>query len=256
MANLFDLTGKTAIVTGAGRGIGRSIALGIADAGCDVALVSRTESELIELAEEIEKRGRRALVAPCDVTKPTDIERAVEATKQKFGKIDILINNAGITIKKPAELYELEDWNRVIAVNLTGVFLFAQYTGREMIKQRSGKIINISSIAAKTAITGSVAYCASKGGVDMITKVLACEWAPYGITVNAIGPAYIETPLVAQVKQTRADFEERVVQRTPLRRLGQPDEIVGAAIFLSSDASSYMTGETIFVDGGWRALGM
>jgi NAD(P)-dependent dehydrogenase (short-subunit alcohol dehydrogenase family) len=253
---LFDLQGKSAIVTGAGRGIGRSIALGLAQAGADVVLCSRTENELQELANEIERVGRQALVVPCDVMKPEEIQHAVDMAKNQFGKIDILINNAGVTKKTPAEEYEIEDWEHIIAVNLTGVFLFAQYAGREMIKQGGGRIINISSVASQTAVTGSIAYCASKGGVNMLTKVLAVEWAKYGIQVNGIAPAYIETPLVKQIKDVREEFSEQVAARTPLGRMGHPDELVGAAVFLASDASSYISGETIFVDGGWVAVGL
>ena len=255
-SSLFDLSGKTAIVTGAGRGIGRSVAIGLAKAGANIVVCSRTESELTEVAEEISNSGREVLVVPCDVTRSQDIQRVINDTVQRFGVIDILLNNAGMTIKKPAEDYSLEDWNQILSVNLTGVFLFAQAAGRQMIKQGSGKIINISSVAAKTAISGSIAYCASKGGVDMVTKGLAMEWASFGIRVNGIAPAYIETPLVKAIKETRSDFANKVEERTPLARMGHPEEIVGAAVFLASDASSYTTGETILVDGGWVAAGL
>jgi len=256
MNALFDLQGKTAIVTGAGKGIGRSMALGLAQAGADVVLCSRTEKDLQDLAEEIESFGRRAIAVPCDVSKPEDIQEAVNITKREFGNIDILINNAGITQKAPAEEYALEDWNRIISVNLTGVFLFAQYAGREMIRQSGGRIINISSVGSQTALTGSLAYCVSKSGVNMMTKVLAMEWAQYGVLVNAIAPAYIETPMVKKITDMREGFSARVVGRTPLGRMGHPDELVGAAIFLASNASSYITGETIFVDGGWNTVGL
>ncbi|PWA11179.1 hypothetical protein DCC39_09400 [Pueribacillus theae] len=254
--SLFDLSGKVTIVTGAGRGIGKSIALGMAEAGSNIVLCSRTESELEQVAEEINGRGADVFAVPCDVTKREDIQRVVDLTVERFERIDTLINNAGMTIKMPAVDFTLEDWNKVLSINLTGAFLFAQAVGKQMIKQKQGKIINISSIAAETALTGSVAYCASKGGVDMVTKVLAVEWAKYGINVNGIAPAYIETPLVEAVKETRSGFEERVKERTPLGRLGSPEEIVGAAIYLASDCSSYVTGETIKVDGGWTALGL
>ncbi|OLO40465.1 hypothetical protein BTR23_08255 [Alkalihalophilus pseudofirmus] len=254
--SLFDLSGKTAIITGAGRGIGRSIALGLADAGSQVVICSRTTEELEEVAEEIKRKNREVEIVPCDITIPSDIDRVVERAKERFGKIDILINNAGITVKKPAEEYTVDDWNKIIAVNLTGVFLFAQKVGIEMLAQQQGTIINISSIASKTAITNSIAYGASKGGVNMITKTLASEWATRGVRVNGIAPAYIETPLVKNIKDTKPEFVENIEQRTPMNRLGKPDEIVGAAVFLSSEASSYMTGETIFVDGGWTAIGM
>ena len=252
---LFDLSGHSAIVTGAGRGIGRSIALGLAEAGCNLALCSRTPRELEEVAAAARGFGVDARAFPCDVTRPEEIQQAVEAAVEHFTRIDILVNNAGLTVKKPAEDYTTEDWRQIIDVNLTGVFLMAQAVGRQMIHQGDGRIINISSIAAETAITGSVAYCASKGGVKMVTRVLAAEWADRGIRVNAIAPAYTETPLVKAITDSRAGFADAIRQRTPLKRLGLPEEMVGAAIFLAADASSYVTGETIMVDGGWTAFG-
>ncbi|MBU8919334.1 glucose 1-dehydrogenase [Bacillus sp. FJAT-29953] len=253
---LFDLTGKVSIVTGASKGIGKAIAVGLAKAGSHIVLCSRTKVELDEVAKEIEQTGVEALVIPCDVTNPKDIQNVVDEAVKKFHQIDVLINNAGITAKRPAEEYDLNDWNKVIGVNLTGVFLFAQAVGRQMIKQKKGTIINVSSIGGETALTGSIAYCASKGGVNMLTKVLAVEWAPHGIRVNGIAPAYIETPLVKAIKDLRTEFAQKVEARTPLNRLGMPDELIGSAIFLASDASSYITGETLKADGGWTALGL
>ncbi|WP_290652010.1 glucose 1-dehydrogenase [Aquisalimonas sp.] len=252
---VFDLSGSTALVTGAGRGIGRSIALGLAEAGSNVALCSRTRSELEEVANGVRAFGVEALIVPCDVTDPTAIQQAVDATVAMFTRIDVLVNNAGLTVKKPAEDYTLEDWSRILDVNLTGVFLFAQAVGRQMIRQGGGRIINISSIASETAITGSVAYCASKGGVKMVTRVLAAEWARHGIRVNAIAPAYTQTPLVKALTEAREGFADAVCQRTPMNRLGRPEEMVGAAVYLASDASSYVTGETLMVDGGWTSFG-
>jgi NAD(P)-dependent dehydrogenase (short-subunit alcohol dehydrogenase family) len=253
---LFSLKGKTSIVTGAGRGIGRSVALGLAGAGSNVVVCSRTTSELEELAKEIEAKGVEALVAPCDVSREGDIDRVINQTLEKFNTIDVLINNAGVTKKHPAEDYPAEDWNQIISVNLTGVFQFAQKVGKVMLKQRSGSIVNVSSVASQTAIKKSIAYAASKGGVNMLTKNFAAEWADQGVRVNGIAPAYIETPLVVAVKNHREGFADDIVNRTPMKRMGQPEELVGAAIFLASDASSYITGETIFVDGGWTALGV
>lgn len=253
---LFNLNGKTAIVTGAGRGIGKSIAIGLAETGADVVICSRTEKELLEVADSIKSHGSKVLAIPCDITKPEDIQNVIDETINEFGQIDILVNNAGITVKKPAEDYALEDWNQILGVNLTGVFLFAQLAGRQMIKQKQGKIINISSVASETAVTGSIAYCASKGGVNMVTKTLAVEWAKYGVQVNGIAPAYIETPLVETIKHTREGFAQKIEDRTPLNRMGKPDELIGAAVFLASDASSYVTGDTIYVDGGWKAYGL
>lgn len=254
--NLFDVEGKVVIVTGAGRGIGRSVAKGFAEANAKVVVCSRTEKELLSLQAEIETTGGICEVMTCDVSQPSDIENVINQTMKKFGKIDVLINNAGITKKVPAKDLALEDFQQIIDINLTGVFLFAQLVGRVMIEQGNGAIINVSSIASEQGLTGSVAYAASKGGVKMLTKTLAVEWAENGVRVNAIAPAYVETPLVEAVKQTRDGFEEAVINRTPMRRMAQTDEMIGACIFLGSEASSYMTGETIFLDGGWKAYGL
>ncbi|MCC5858830.1 MAG: SDR family oxidoreductase [Ectothiorhodospiraceae bacterium] len=252
---LFDLSGKTALVTGAGRGIGRSLALGLAEAGSNLVLCSRSRDELDAVAREAEAFGVEAAVAPCDVTDAGQVDAAVHAGVERFGGIQVLINNAGLTVKKPAEELPLEDWQHVINVNLTGVFLVAQRVGRQMIRQGEGSIINISSIAASTALRGSLAYCASKGGVQMVTRVLAVEWAPHGVRVNALAPAYTETPLVKALTDSRPDFAEAVRRRTPMQRMARAGEMVGAAVFLASGASSYVTGETVHVDGGWTACG-
>lgn len=251
----FDLTGKTALVTGAGRGIGRQIALGLAESGSNLVLCSRSREELEGVAGQARQHGVEALVVPCDVTDEGEVARMVAKAVDAFGGIQILVNNAGMTKKVPAEDLPLADWQAIINLNLTGVFIVAQQVGRQMLKQGNGCIINISSIAAKTAITGSLAYCASKGGVDMVTKVLAVEWAEKGIRVNGLAPAYTETPLVKAITDDKPEFADRVISRTPLGRLARPEEMVGAAIFLASDASSYVTGETLMVDGGWTAQG-
>lgn len=256
LSQLFDVSNKTVIVTGAGRGIGKSIALGFAAAGANVVLCSRTDKQLENVADEIIGLGQKAVVVPCDVTKADDIENVVKVAIENFGQIDVLVNNAGMTFKKPAIDLELDDWNKIIAVNLTGVFSFTKRVGKEMIKQKHGKIINISSVAAKLGIKGSIAYCASKGGLDMLTKTFALEWAEHEIQVNGVAPAYIETPLIKAAKEANNNFESLAHARTPMGRLGQPDEIVGATLMLASKASSYITGETILIDGGWSAYGL
>lgn len=253
---IFSVKNTVTIVTGASRGIGRSVALGFAKAGSHVVICSRTTTELEELKTEIEKLGGNALIVPCDVSKPEDIDHVVNETLKEFGRIDTLINNAGITKKHEAENFPLEDWEQIININLTGVFLFAQKVGKVMLEQKSGSIVNISSIGSQQALTKSVAYTATKGGVSMVTKNLAVEWADQGVRVNAVAPAYIETPLVKGIKDHRPGFYEEIVNRTPMKRLGKPEEIVGTCIFLASEASSYITGETIFIDGGWTAIGL
>ncbi|WP_158232543.1 SDR family NAD(P)-dependent oxidoreductase [Sporosarcina sp. P13] len=254
--NLFDVKNKVVIVTGAGRGIGRSIAKGFAKEGAKVVVCSRTKAELTVLKNEIKADGGICEVVTCDVGIRSDIERVIKTTVDTFGKLDVLINNAGMTKKVPAIDLTMEDFKQVIDVNLTGVFSFAQLAGRVMIKQGFGKIINISSIASVQGLKGSVAYAASKGGVKLITETLAIEWAEHGVQVNAIAPAYVETPLMEALKTSRVGFEEAVIQRTPMGRMAKPDEMIGACIFLASEASSYITGETIFLDGGWKAYGL
>jgi NAD(P)-dependent dehydrogenase (short-subunit alcohol dehydrogenase family) len=250
------LENKVALVTGAGRGIGRSLALGLAEAGADVILTSRTMEQLVQVADEIKAMGRRAMTVTMDARNWDSIQGAVDQAISEMGSIDILVNNAGITIKMPAEDYTREDWDQVISTNLTGVFACAQAVGRQMIKNGYGKIINMASVGGQTALTGSIAYCAAKGGILQITRTLAAEWAKYNINVNAIGPAYIETPMVEKVMEERPELSQRIKDRTPMGRLGKPEEVVGAAIFLASDAASYVNGETIFVDGGWTAYGI
>ncbi|KKM09113.1 hypothetical protein SY88_20430 [Clostridiales bacterium PH28_bin88] len=250
-----NLEGKTAIITGAGRGIGKSLALGLGAAGANVVAVSRTQEQVDEVASELRSMGHQALALSVDVTVMDSLQVMVEKTLEAFGKIDILVNNAGVTVKKPAEDVTENDWDTVINTNLKGMFFCAQAVGRQMIKQRSGSIINLSSIGSKVAISNSVAYCASKGGLAQVTRVLAVEWAKYNIRVNAVGPAYIETPLLKWIKD-QPEAYGRITGRTPMGRMGHPDEIIGAVLYLASDASSYVTGETIFVDGGLLAYGI
>jgi NAD(P)-dependent dehydrogenase (short-subunit alcohol dehydrogenase family) len=218
-------------------------------------LCSRSRDELEAVAAEARGRGVTALVVPCDVGDPGQITAAVDTAIRELGHIDVLINNAGLAIKRRAEDLPLEDWQTIINVNLTGVFLMAQAVGRHMLERGSGSIVNISSIAGKTGLAGSSAYCASKGGVDMLTRTLAVEWAGRGVRVNGLAPAYTETPLVKSITDVQADFAERMVARTPMKRMADPEEMVGTAVYLASRASSYVTGETVMVDGGWTAFG-
>ncbi len=251
--NIFDLTGRKAIVTGAGRGLGRAIAAGLAQFGADVAIVSRTRAQLDETAAEIGNSGREALVFPADVSKKSDVESVVRQVVEKWGRLDILVNNAGVDAAQPSLDYKEEDWDFVIDVNLKGYFLLAQAAGRVMIGQRSGSIVNNSSICGEVAIKNIVAYNASKGGVNMLSRTLAVEWAPYNVRVNAFSPAYMEVVMPGAAREHDEKKEQSIRDLTPLGRRGRPAELVGPVVFLASDASSYVTGEILMVDGGWTA---
>lgn len=251
--SLFSLTGKVAIVTGGSRGIGRSIALGFAEAGADVVIASRTAADVERTVDEVKSRGRRALGVPTDVSRAADIAALVSAALETFGRIDVLVNNAGISpvVSRALKLSE-EDWNRILAVNLTGAFLACQAVGRVMTEQRAGKIINIASIGATSGLPRFIAYCAAKGGLLQVTRVLAQEWAEYNVQVNAIAPGYVETDMTSGLQDNPRLLDE-IIFRTPMRRLGKPDEVVGAALLLASESSSYITGHILYVDGGWSA---
>ncbi len=252
-SSLFDLTNKKAIVTGGGRGLGRAIAVGLAQFGADVAVVSRTAHELEITAREIEKTGRAALVFPADVAKKADIENVVANVVAQWGGVDILVNNAGVDAASPAIDYTEADWDFVLDVNLKGYFLFAQACARAMMKTGGGVIINNSSICGDVAVKNIVAYNASKGGVNMLTRTLAVEWAPYNIRVNAFSPAYMEAFMPGAASEHDEEKEASIRELTPLGRRGRPEELVGPVVFLASDASSYVTGEILMVDGGWTA---
>jgi NAD(P)-dependent dehydrogenase (short-subunit alcohol dehydrogenase family) len=251
---MFYLTGKTTIVTGASRGIGEAFAKGFAKAGADLVLISRNRLALEKVVREIEDLGRKALPISADIGNPEEIEKAIEATLKVFPRIDILVNNAGISpVLKKAEEMTLKDWEEIVRVNLTGTFLFCQGVGKVMIQQGGGKIINMVSVGAVVAFPKQIAYCVTKGGILQMTRVLAIEWAKHNIQVNAIGPAYIETELTKGMRESKI-ISEDLLRKTPMGRFGKPEEIVGAAIYLASEASSYVTGQTLFVDGGWLAL--
>jgi len=244
---MFSITGKSAIVTGASRGVGEAIAKGFAEAGADLVLVSRNLSALERVAKEIEGLGRKALAISADIGKAED-------ALSVFPRIDILVNNAGISpVLKKAEEMTFREWEEIVRVNLTGTFLVSQEVGKVMIQQGGGKIINMVSVGATVAFPRQVAYCVSKGGILQLTKVLAVEWTRYNIQVNAIGPAYLETDLTKGMRESKI-ISEDLLRRTPMGRFGKPKEIVGAALYLASDASSFVTGQTLFVDGGWLAL--
>jgi len=250
----FSLAGKVAVVTGSSRGIGRAIAEGMAGAGAAVTVNGRNPETTQAVAGAIAAAGGKSLAVPADVGKVADIERLIKSTVATFGRLDILVNSAGISPHyKPAETMTEAEWDEVIAVNLKGVFLCCQAAGRVMIPQKSGRIINISSIGGQVALPRLIAYCAAKGGIDQLTRVLAVEWAPHHILVNAISPGYIDTDLTKGLRQNPAR-RDALLRQVPLGRLGKPDEIAGAAIYLASDAASYVTGQTLDVDGGWLAV--
>jgi len=247
---LFDLAGRTAIVTGGSIGLGRQMAEGLAEMGANVVLCSRKQERCEEAAEQLRRCGVKAVSLPCDVKSPASVQDVVSATLSQFGQIDILINNAGISWGTPVEEMRLEDWNKVLETNLTGTFLCAQAVGKVMIQQRRGKIINIASIAGLGGAPRelpAIGYHASKGGVISFTKDLACKWADHNIQVNAIAPGWFPTHMSNRVLERHRDL---FLSHIPMRRFGNKHDLKGAAVFLASDASNYVTGHVLVVDGG------
>jgi len=249
---LFQLEGRVALVTGVGSGLGQAIACGLAGAGARVMVADIAEQGAQETATLVQQQGGEARTALVDVSQRSQVEEAVAATLQAWGAIDILVNSAGIAIRGTALEYPEEAWDKVIAVNLKGTFLASQAAGRHMAERRKGKIINIASIGAFVAYPYSVAYLASKGGVAQLTKSFAVELAPFDVQVNAIAPSIFDTPLLRRVRSDSSSLTY-FMERTPLKRVGKPEEVVGAAIFLASDASSMVTGHILPVDGGFLA---
>lgn len=247
-----DIKGKVAIVIGASRNIGRALALGLANAGADVVVASRNTGELESVADEIRVMGRKALVHPMDVTRLKDIQAMADAAVAKFGRIDILVNNAGVVVHKPALDMTEEDWDFVLDINLKGYFLASQAVGRFMVRQQKGKIINISSTFGLVGFENRSAYAASKGGVGQLTKVLAIEWGPFNVNVNAIAPTATRTS-INEEQFKNEEWQKWMLERLPMKRFGQPEDLVGAAVFLASDASDMVTGITLPVDGGYTA---
>ncbi len=250
--DLFKLDGDVALVTGAGRGLGRAMALGLAEAGADIVVAGRNRENLNRVSAKIRALGRKALAVPTDVTKPRQLESLVRRALMAFRNIDILVNNAGTTHRAPAEDFPLDEWDRVMDVNLKSVFILSQLVGKQMKKQRGGRIINVASLASRIGLTLIPPYVASKSGVEGLTRALAVEWAPYNIRVNAIGPGYFRTDLTAGLEK-HPDRGPKIKLRIPMKRWGQPEDLQGAVVFLASRASEYVTGHTIYVDGGWMA---
>lgn len=254
MKKLFDLTGKVAVITGGSIGLGRQMAEGLAEMGANVALCARKKERCEQAAQELQQLGVRSLALACDVKSQGSIQEMVDATVSEFGRIDILINNAGISWGAPVEQMRLEDWNKVIETNLTGTFLCSQAVGKIMIGQKQGKIINIASVAglggAPPDAVQAIGYHASKGGVISFTKDLACKWASHNIQVNAIAPGWFPTHMSDRVLESKRDY---LLEKIPLRRFGTDHDLKGSAVFLASGASDYVTGHVLVVDGGQSA---
>jgi NAD(P)-dependent dehydrogenase (short-subunit alcohol dehydrogenase family) len=247
---LFDLTGRIALITGASRGLGRSFACALAVAGADIVVTARDVKSLERICREIVALGRKVLPLALDVREHDSIEKMVDEVDGHYGRIDILINNAGCNIRKPAVDITWDDWNLVLDTNLRGAFFVAQAVAKKMIPKQYGRIINIGSGTCVFGYAGIAPYCASRGGIKQLTMSLADDWGRYGITVNCLAPGWFKTD------QTRALWEnkewiEYIADRIPLRRLGQAVDLDGAVVFLASDASEYVTGQTLLVDGGF-----
>jgi NAD(P)-dependent dehydrogenase (short-subunit alcohol dehydrogenase family) len=246
----FELKGKIAMVTGATRGLGEVSALAMAKAGADIAVCGRSAPDLERVTAAIQGLGQQARGFKIDVTDKIKVCDVVAQILEHFGRIDILVNNAGVNYRVPVLEFPEEEWDRIIGTNLKGYFLTAQAVAPQMIENNYGKIINMSSILGTIGLPNQVAYASSKGGVDQMTKVMALEWAKLGVRVNAVGPTYFETELVAQIRDDPDRFNF-INDRTPMGRWGHLPELEGIIIFLASPASDFITGQTIYIDGGW-----
>jgi 2-deoxy-D-gluconate 3-dehydrogenase len=249
----FSLKGKSGIVTGGGTGLGKGMATAAIQAGAEILIVGRRKDILDKTAKELSRFGGPVFTLPADLSKMEDLPKIVDKTIKEFGKIDFLFNNAGAIRRAPCEEYSEGDWDVVIQTNLKGPFFLAQAVAKTMIAaKRSGSIVNISSLIAFTGGKNVPAYAASKAGINQVTKSLANGWAKYGIRVNAIGPGWFTTDLTEAI-QKNEERNAEIISRIPMGRWGNPEELGGAAVFLASDASSYVTGQTIIVDGGWMS---
>ena len=245
----FDLTGKVAIVTGASRGLGQYFSRSLAKAGADLVITARRVESLYEFQREIESLGRKAYPLPLDVRVEESIRAMAQRGIDHYGQVDILVNNAGINIRKPALELTWEDWNTVLDTNLRGAFFVAQAVGKHMVERGYGRIINIGSVTCVFGYAGITPYCASRGGVMQMTKSLADDWGRHGVTVNVLAPGWFKTAQTAALYENR-EWVEYLIDRIPLKRPGEPTDLDGAVVFLASDASRYITGQVLLIDGG------
>ncbi len=248
-SNLFDLTGKVAVVTGTSRGLGQYMGRALAKAGADLVITSRKVETLENFKAEIEALGRKALPLELDVRDYESIQRMAEAARAHYGKIDILVNNAGCNVRKPAVDVTWDDWGLVLDTNLRGTFFVAQAVAKKMIPRHFGRIINIGSVTCVAGYAGLGPYCASRGGVKQLTMSLADDWGIHGITVNCLAPGWFKTAQNAVLYENK-EWVDYICDRIPLKRPGKPNDLDGAVVFLASDASEYVTGQTLLVDGG------
>lgn len=248
--SLFNLSGKRALITGGTQGIGFSIAKGLGEAGASLVINARNSEKLVQCIQELQSLKIEAKGALFDVTNAESVKEAIHEIETHIGSIDILVNNAGIIRRAPAEDIPEEDWNEVILTNLTAPFMVSKYVGQHMIKRQRGKIINICSLMSELGRDTVTAYAAAKGGIKMLTRNLATEWAPHNIQINGIGPGYIATPINTSYREAGNPLNDYIVSRTPAGRWGTPEDLVGAAVFLASEASNFVNGQIIYVDGG------
>ncbi|MGL5921851.1 SDR family NAD(P)-dependent oxidoreductase [Chroococcidiopsis sp.] len=253
MTDIFSVAGKVVCITGSSRGLGKAIARGFAERGAKVVISSWNSQELEATREEFQSQGLEVYAVEVDVSKRDRCQQLIDRTIEHYGAIDILICNAGIDIIKPAEQYEVEEWDKILNINLRGYYFCAQFAAQQMLDRGAGSIIMTSSIAGAVGIPGLVPYAASKGGINQMVRTMAVEWAQKGVRVNAVAPGYIDNMMAGVEYDENDPYQQRVTRFTPMGRRGKVEEFLGAYIFLASDAASYITGEVLYVDGGYHA---